>query len=358
MLDSGKPVRYCEPFKLLHPDLATEVFGFLERAHVGSSLLASRALHDVIFQLKQRLPVHQLRCTFQDITAGPERGFFWLKIRHRQRDLSYTDVRRLKIPSTAGAGDDCALIRNYLSNSHLTDLEPPKADDFPFTIKMLASLAACNISVGRVELRAGAERLYDYRSLDAIFGGLRMNELDLTCYERCFVEFVNTADFFQMSKVQGLRKLKLTLTEPWIFDDEPRGRTESKSPLWVSAIRLLRNCYYQVNYQTDRHLRSIERRMVQICEEFERGEITDTVHHFHFNTPKEVTYAFSRNNLVASGMKVEGESKWDPVKYFEWDVYRFRNASTSEYLTILVSQGPAFGGPSRTSISNAYTCTK
>ncbi|KAH7702846.1 hypothetical protein AAVH_29989 [Aphelenchoides avenae] len=242
------------------------------------------------------------------------------------------------LPSTAGAEDDCALIRNYLSNSHLTDLEPPKADDFPFTTKMLASLAACNISVGRMELCAGAERLSDHRSLNAVFGGLRVSDIYLSCYERCFVEFVNTADFFRMPKVQGLRKLKLSLGEPWMFDDEPRGHVESKSPLWVSGIRLMRNCYYQVNYQTDRHMRLFERTVVRICEEFERGEITDTVHHFHFNTPKEVTYAFSRNNLVASGMKVEGESKWDPVKYFEWDVYRFRNASTSEYLTICIGR--------------------
>lgn len=51
---------------MLIPDFASEVFGFLERAHVGSSLLANRDLRDVICQLKHRLPVHHLTCNFEE----------------------------------------------------------------------------------------------------------------------------------------------------------------------------------------------------------------------------------------------------------------------------------------------------
>lgn len=102
-------------------------------------------------------------------------------------------------------------MRYYLSNSHVADLRAPQAEFLRFTIKMLASLAARNFSVGRIDLCAEAQRLSDYRSLDVIFGGLRMNELHLSCDEHRFVELVKTTDFFRMSKVQGLRQLRLEL---------------------------------------------------------------------------------------------------------------------------------------------------
>ncbi|KAH7709802.1 hypothetical protein AAVH_22929 [Aphelenchoides avenae] len=325
---------------MLLPEFASEVLGFLDRAHIGSSLLANRGLHDLICQLKQRLRCTTLRCAFLSdvLVHGRERayGTYWLHIRHLHRDLSYTAVRRFKIPSASGAEDYCALIHNYLSNSHVGDLQAT-LDDFSFAIKMLASLAGRNFSVGRIELFAGAERLSDYRSMDAVFGGMSMSNLCLICDERRFVELVETVDFFRMSSIQRLQELKLTLTG----DEKPRGHAGSKSPLWVCGVRQLRDCqYYRVNYHADRHLRTIERNMVHICEEFERGDIMNTVEHFQFSTSsaKGMYYAFNRDNLLVSGMKIEGTSGWNRIGNYEWDVYRFRSASTSEYLAACVAQ--------------------
>ncbi|KAH7712682.1 hypothetical protein AAVH_19987 [Aphelenchoides avenae] len=320
---------------LLVPDFALEVFGFLDRAHVGPSLLANRGLYDLLSQLKQRLSLHHLTCALVQEEWGPMciprfTGFYLLTVRHFQRELSYTDVRRFKMPSAAGARSDCALIRHYLSNAHVADLRTPWPYDAPFAIKMLASLAARNFSVGHVNLFAGANRLADYRSMDAVFGGLRMGSLYLSCQERRFVELVKTTDFLRMATVQRLRELKLTLTRSW--DDR------SKSPLWVSGIYLLRNCeYYCVDYEADRHLRSIERKIVRICEDFERGTITDTVAHFRLNSDSStgMSYAFSRDNMLVSGMIADGDNGWDPIN---WDVYRFRNARTGEYLTACVGR--------------------
>lgn len=237
--------------------------------------------------------------------------------------MSYTDVRRFEMPSTAGAVNDCTLIRHYLSNSHVADMLSP-SDDFAFSIKMLADLASRNCLVGLVQLSAKAERLADYRSMDAVFGGLRMSDLYLGCEEDRFVELVKTTYFFRMSTVRKLRLLRLTLVcfflyghrgntsrkQVWaqtavqkrdnsyngvswsissrdVFpqwppnlrqsvsvkneprNDEPklRGNTGSKSPLWVSGIYLLRKCeHYRVDYGTDRHMKSIGHKMVQICE--------------------------------------------------------------------------------------------
>ncbi|KAH7673135.1 hypothetical protein AAVH_42386, partial [Aphelenchoides avenae] len=234
---------------LLQPDLASEVFGFLDRARIGASLLSNRDLHDLIRQLKQRLPVN--RCRLLDV--GQPHCI--------QRDLSYTDVRHFMIPSTAGAENDCALIRHYLSN-----LRPPCETDFP-TIKMLASLATHNVSVGDMHLDARAERLSDYRSMDVVFGGMRISELDLSCCVNRFFELVKITDFFRMPTVQGLRGLRLTLM--WSSLKEPRDHARSMSPLWVSGIHLLRHCaFYEVHYMdmADDHLRAIERKIVQICE--------------------------------------------------------------------------------------------
>ncbi|KAH7707959.1 hypothetical protein AAVH_24797 [Aphelenchoides avenae] len=254
---------------LLLPEYASEIFGFLDRAHFGSSLLANRHLRNLIGQLKQRLPVHHLKCAFEKVRLGRgriQRGTYWLTIRHFQRSLPYTEVRRFRMPSTAGAKSDCDLIRRYLSNSHVDDIEAPQAD-FSFTIKMLASLAACSVTVGRVELNAVAKRLADYRSMDAIFGGMRMSELHLSCYEHRFVELVKTTDFFRLSTIQGLRELKLTLGETWDEEKKPRSHAGSKSPLWTAGMCLLLNCqYYRVEYRSHRHLRSIQRKIVQICE--------------------------------------------------------------------------------------------
>ncbi|KAH7708709.1 hypothetical protein AAVH_24037 [Aphelenchoides avenae] len=339
---------------LLLPEFASDVFCFLERAHFGSSLLANSKLHGLLGQLKQRLPVHHLKCVLEKELLGRGHakwpsGNYWLEVRHIQRDVSYTAVRRFKLPSTDGAENDCALIRHYLSNSYVADLRVPDAPDAylsPFAIKMLASLATRNFSVGHIELCAESQRLTDYRSMDAVFIGMPMSELHLTCYERSFVELVKTTDFFRMSSLQRLRQLRLTLNPAWMFEDEPRSRPRSKSPLWVSGICLLRNCeYYRVDYGCERHFRSIERKMVRICEEFERGEITDTVEHFHFkeDSQKGMNFKFNRDNLIVSGMKVEGTDDRNPFTDIEWDVYRFRSASTGGYLTACVGRNASDG---------------
>ncbi|KAH7704728.1 hypothetical protein AAVH_28075 [Aphelenchoides avenae] len=205
---------------------------------------------------------------------------------------------------------------------------------------MLASLSSRNCSVGDMDLHAESERLSDHRSMGVVFRGMRMSDLGLSCGEHSFVELVETTDFFRMSTVQGLRRLTLNLDA-----QEPGGHARSMNPLWVSGIHLLRNCeLYRVHHWPNSppsdHLRSIEREIVEICEAFERGEITSTVEHFEYKPPVSTALncAFSRDNLVASGMKVEGTARWTPINDFEWDVYRFRNSSSNEYLTACVGQ--------------------
>lgn len=133
-----------------------------------------------------------------------------MEIRHVQRDLSYIGLRCFAMPSTAGAEHDCALIRRYLSNSYAAFLQTRQCG-FPFALKMLASLAVRNFSVGRLTLIDETLRLSDYRSMDAFLGGMRVSELKLCCYEHRFFELVKTTDFFRRLTVQGLRELKLTL---------------------------------------------------------------------------------------------------------------------------------------------------
>ncbi|KAH7716020.1 hypothetical protein AAVH_16576 [Aphelenchoides avenae] len=328
---------------LLLPDFASEVFGFLDRVHVGTSLLANRDLYGVICQLKQRLPVHHLTCAFVSEMRGGRcvrwfSGFYWVEIRHLQRDLSYADMRRFKIPSPAGVEGDCDLIRHYLSNSHVADLQPP-GSCFPFSIKMLAALASRNFSVGSVCLRTDDDaRLSDYRSMDAIFGGMRLSSLDLSCEESRFVELVKTTDFYRTPTAQRLRELALTLRKPRNKEDQLGADARSNSPLWLSGICLLRNCaFYRVNYGPDRHLQTIERRMVRMCEDFERGKISDIAEHFQLKTPG-IDYAFRRDNLLVAGMKVDGKKhQYGTTSTYEWDVYRFRNAATNDCLTACVA---------------------
>lgn len=51
---------------MLRPDVASDVYVFLERSQLGSSLLANRSLRNVICQLEQAhcLPLHLLKCRF------------------------------------------------------------------------------------------------------------------------------------------------------------------------------------------------------------------------------------------------------------------------------------------------------
>ncbi|KAH7662462.1 hypothetical protein AAVH_43578, partial [Aphelenchoides avenae] len=76
--------------------------------------------------------------------------------------------------------------------------------------------------------------------------------------------------------------------------------------------------------------------------DFERGKITDIVRHFQFITSSAMNYSFNRGNLLVSGMKVEGTPHWERISNFEWDVYRFQNASTNEYLTACVGRYDEF----------------
>lgn len=46
-------------------------------------------------------------------------------------------------------------------------------------------------------------------------------------------------------------------------------------------------------------------------------------------------FPFKDDNKVASGIVVEAEDPWCPSCY-EWDVYRFRNAATGEWLTACI----------------------
>lgn len=178
--------------------------------------------------------------------------------------------------------NDCALIRRYLRNSDVIELEHPTRD-FRFAVKMLASLVPSNATVGRVELKAGDERLSDYRSMDAIFGQMEMRELQLSCYEHRFVELVKTIDFFRKSTVQKLRRLHLTFVcflpfnqlhfEPCKLaqrteEEKPGAHVRSKNPLWVAGVYLLRSCkYYRVDCDWfGCHLQLTEQKIAQICE--------------------------------------------------------------------------------------------
>ncbi|KAH7719210.1 hypothetical protein AAVH_13368 [Aphelenchoides avenae] len=51
---------------MLLPEFASEVYGFLDREHVGTSLIANRGLNELIFKLRNRLPVHHLSLRFEE----------------------------------------------------------------------------------------------------------------------------------------------------------------------------------------------------------------------------------------------------------------------------------------------------
>lgn len=42
-----------------------EVYGFIDRADVGTSLVANRGLHEQVCKLRHLLPVHHLMCEFK-----------------------------------------------------------------------------------------------------------------------------------------------------------------------------------------------------------------------------------------------------------------------------------------------------
>lgn len=67
--------------------------------------------------------------------------------------------------------------------------------------------------------------------------------------------------------------------------------------------------------------------------------------HFQFlqdSSIKGMNYAFNRDNLLVSAMKVEGNRFWGRYGNFVWDVYRFRNAITSDYITACVGRDRSY----------------
>ncbi|KAH7725630.1 hypothetical protein AAVH_06810, partial [Aphelenchoides avenae] len=207
-------------------DFALEVYGFLDRPEVGSSLVANRSLHEQIFRLRHLLPVHHLMCEFEKEQITPKMDYstgdykpeppedYWLRLHHFRRDLPYSDVRRFKIPPTAeleSTAADCARILRCLSNSHVADFKAPPKEPC-FTIKMLAALVNRNFSLERLRLRAFNDPLTDYRSLDAVFGGgMRLAAFNLWIHEDCFHHLVKTTDFFRMPAMQRISEFKLLL---------------------------------------------------------------------------------------------------------------------------------------------------
>ncbi|KAH7717659.1 hypothetical protein AAVH_14940 [Aphelenchoides avenae] len=117
---------------------------------------------------------------------------------------------------------------------------------------------------------------------------------------------------------------------PWVNSEKPRRWDIVPPSLWIAGIRLLRSCeLFEVDYESHRKLRPIARKLVQLCEKFERGEITELVRHFKFSTSRHMTLLFKEDNKTASDVRVAD---------YEWDVYRFRNAATADWLTACVGQ--------------------
>ncbi|KAH7693790.1 hypothetical protein AAVH_39170, partial [Aphelenchoides avenae] len=318
---------------LLHADFATEVYGFLDRAHVGTSLIANRALNELILKLKNRLPVHHLMCEFERHFDRREQhsGAYWMLLRHFRSDLRYSDMRQFKIPSMAGPVADCALIIRYLSNSHLFIFERPGC--YPrFAVKMLAALVDRNVSVNALRMRDGENALSDYRSMDTVFkGGMRVATLELSMSEGKFASLVKTVDFFRTSTVQRLKALKLQLENTCDESQEPRRWEIVPPSLWIAGVHLLHNSErFEVEYDSDRLLRPICLKLVELCEKFERGEVSELVQQFTFSTLRYMALPFNDDNKTASGVKVAD---------YEWDVYRFQSATTGNWLTACVGQG-------------------
>ncbi|KAH7709071.1 hypothetical protein AAVH_23652 [Aphelenchoides avenae] len=335
---------------LLLPEFASEVYGFLDRIYAGTSLMASRALNELLLKLRHMLPVHHLTCEFQEDIAdrGPFlsafTGAFRMTVYLIRRDVAYRDVRRFKIHSMAGPAADCARVRRYLSNAHVADFWAP-TEEPSFSLKMLAALVNRNFTVSRLQMSAVDGPLTDFRSMDAIFGGgVRLDALTLGMREECFERLIKTTDFMRMPTVQGLKEFKLELGSPPfepLWPDKSwtlRQRAVVSSPLWIAGLHLLRHCKrFTVRYGPPaRHLRSIARKLVEICEKFERGEVSEIVEHFAFLTYRLVAFPFSDDNKTATGVKVETEVR-SSLSDYTWDVYRFRNSSTGEWLTASVS---------------------
>lgn len=59
-------------FSKILPNFASEVYGFLDREYVGTSLIANRGLNELIAKLRHLLPVHHLACDLhKDVSYVP-----------------------------------------------------------------------------------------------------------------------------------------------------------------------------------------------------------------------------------------------------------------------------------------------
>ncbi|KAH7708900.1 hypothetical protein AAVH_23839 [Aphelenchoides avenae] len=84
---------------------------------------------------------------------------YWLILLDFRRNLTYSDVRRFKLPYVAGSAAICAMIRRYLSNSHVDS-------DGRFSLKMIAALVLThNCTVDRLRMGTLDGQLTDYRSV-------------------------------------------------------------------------------------------------------------------------------------------------------------------------------------------------
>ncbi|KAH7704677.1 hypothetical protein AAVH_28130, partial [Aphelenchoides avenae] len=193
---------------LLIPDFASDVYGFLDRVHIGTSLVASSGLSELIPKLKNRLAKHHLMCEFEgekNKTGDAFTGSYQLILHHFRRDLAYTDMRVLKLPCLERPAADCALILHYLSNSHVADLKAPYSDG-RFSLKMIAALVMDhNFTMDRLRMHAVDGQLTDYRSMDVVFGGgMHLNALNLATGGQSLANLIKTTDFLRLPTVQGV----------------------------------------------------------------------------------------------------------------------------------------------------------
>lgn len=149
-------------------------------------------------------------------------------LRHLRRDLSDSDLRRCKVPTKGCPAVYRSLVLPHLSNSYLYSFGTPDAD-FRSVMKILSALADRNFSVGTLRVYAYQDALFDYHSIDTVFGGgMRLDALELSLYEHQLATLIKATDFFQMSTVRKLKALKLYAV-----------RTRDKHALGTEPICLL-----------------------------------------------------------------------------------------------------------------------
>lgn len=126
--------------------------------------------------------------------------------------------------------DDSAL---YLySKAEIDEVFRP---EYRFAIRMLADAAKRNFSMGYLRFYAGDGPLADYRSMDAVFGGMRIEVMDLRVAEDRFVNLIKTTDFFRLTTIQGLKEMKLELVGSNRYVPPPRPRPYAY-PLFMTHV--------------------------------------------------------------------------------------------------------------------------